>query len=191
MSPIEIAATIFGLISVYLTVKEHIWCWPTGIIMVALYAYVFYNAKLYPDTGLQIFYFFIQFYGWYNWKYGGNKKDQLHITTLTRKQIISWSIIGIICTISMGYYMNTYTDAHSAYADSFITVVSVIGQWFLTKKYLENWHLWIAVDVVAVVTYSINKLYLTGGLYLVFLGLAIAGLVEWQKSLKKQAKHVG
>jgi nicotinamide mononucleotide transporter len=186
MSPIEVAATIFGLISVYLTIKENIWCWPTGIIMVVLYIFIFYEVKLYSDMGLQIFYVFIQFYGWYHWLYGGKKKDDLPVTKLKKKHIPIWIFVIIVATFAWGYLMNNYTDAALPYYDAFAVALSVVAQWFLTIKKLESWILWIIVDVISVGIYIVKGLNLTAILYVVFLILAINGLLEWQKSYRVQ-----
>lgn len=191
MSPIEIAATIFGLVSVYLTVKENIWCWPTGIIMVILYVFVFYDAKLYSDVMLQVIYVFMQAYGWYFWVYGGKKEEKVHVIILKLYERISWFIVAILGAAAWGYVMHRYTDASLPYTDSLIVVMSLIAQWFLAKKVLESWVLWIAVDVLALYVYSVKGLYLTTGLYAVFLLLAIKGLIEWRKSFKAQAPVPG
>lgn len=182
MSPIEVAATIFGLVSVYLTIKQNIWCWPTGIIMVILYVFIFYDVKLYSDMGLQIFYIFIQIYGWYNWVYGGKKKNDLKVTRLKNWQIPVWILVMIGATFGWGYFMNTYTDAALPYYDAFAVALSVVAQWFLTVKKLESWILWIIVDVVSVGIYIVKDLNLTAVLYGVFLILAINGFMEWRKS---------
>lgn len=191
MSPFEIAATLFGLVSVYLTVKENVLCWPTGIIMVILYVFVFYDAKLYSDVMLQVIYVFMQAYGWYFWVYGGIKEEKVHVTTLKARERIMSLFAVIIGAAAWGYLMYTYTDASLPYTDSLIVVMSLIAQWFLAKKVLESWVLWIAVDVLALYVYSVKGLYLTTGLYAVFLILAIKGLIEWRKSFKTQAAVPG
>lgn len=189
MTPIEIWATIFGVISVYLTVKENIWCWPTGLVMVTLYIFIFHDAKLYSDMILQIIYVFMQIYGWYYWVYGDKSKDKLPVTVLKPKVFIIWAISIVIGTAIWGYVMATYTDASFPFADGFITVASLVAQWFLSKKYLQSWWLWIVVDVIAIGVYGMKALYLTSGLYILFLGLAISGLIQWRKSHKNQVAH--
>jgi len=184
MTIIEIFATIFGLTSVYLTVKQKIWCWPTGLVMVILYIVIFANARLYSDMGLQVIYVFLQIYGWYHWKFGGKKKDDLPVTRLRASRIFIWLSVGVVGTVGLGYVMSTYTNASFPFGDAFTTVVSLIAQWFLAKKILESWIAWIIVDVVAIGIYLLKGLYLTGGLYMVFLVLATMGLIKWYKSIK-------
>lgn len=186
MSTIEIIAAIFGLASVYFTVKENIWCWPTGLIMVALYIFIFYEAKLYSDAILQVIYIFMQIYGWYHWVYGGKNKNELPVIRLSKKATSLWLIVAVFGTAVWGYTMATYTDASFPYADSFIVVLSLIAQWFLATKNIESWVLWITVDVVALYVYFAKDLYYTTALYAIFLVLATKGLLEWRASFRKQ-----
>lgn len=185
MSIIEVVAVVFGLVCVWLTVRENIWCWPTGLVMVALYIVIFLRAKLYSDMGLQVVYVFMQIYGWYNWLHGGKDKGELKVTRMTRVGIILWSIVGICGTAGLGFVMDTYTDASLAYWDAATTVLSLIAQWLMAKKLLESWVVWIIVDVLCVGVYTVKGLYLTTGLYAIFLGLATAGLLTWRKSYLK------
>jgi nicotinamide mononucleotide transporter len=156
------------------------------LIMVVLYIFIFYDARLYSDVGLQVIYIFLQVYGWYEWLYGGKKKTELPVSILNRRSRILWGIIIILGSCLLGYSMYTYTNAAFPYLDAFITIASLVAQWFLARKKLENWMLWITVDVVAIGVYFLKNLYFTTGLYIVFFGLAIMGLREWQNAYKKQ-----
>jgi nicotinamide mononucleotide transporter len=182
---IEIAAVILGLLSVYFTVKQNIWCWPTGLAMVVLYVYIFYNAKLYSDMGENLIYIVLQLHGWWFWVYGRKRLKNQKTVPITRLQVRQWLICtGVIIagTAVLGYSMATYTDADLPYLDAFTTVMSLTAQWLLNKKILETWVLWIIVDVFALGIYWYKDLHLTTGLYAVFLGLAIMGLIEWYNS---------
>jgi nicotinamide mononucleotide transporter len=181
MSLIEAVATFFGLLCVWFTIKENIWCWPAGIVQVSLYIFVFYDSKLYSDMVLHIIYVFLNAYGWYHWLYKKNEKAELSVSDVG-KQLTVWIIGCIIGTAVLGYLMTTYTDASFPYSDAFITIASLIAQWLLAKKKLESWYFWIIVDVVAVGVYGLKELYLTTGLYAVFLVLAVFGYFEWRKS---------
>ncbi|AWV91364.1 nicotinamide riboside transporter PnuC [Bradymonas sediminis] len=191
MSPIEIAATITGLASVWFSTRQNIWCWPTGLVMVTLYIFIFYDAKLYSDMGLQIVYIFMQIYGWYYWLNGGRDKDdggKAKVTRLSTAQFGAAWAVGAVGVAGLGFAMSTYTDASLPYWDAATTVLSLIAQWFLGKKILESWVFWIVVDVIAIGVYLTKGLYLTSGLYLVFLGLAIAGLLEWMKTHRENQR---
>lgn len=183
MSYLEIVAAGMGLLSVWLTVKQNIWCWPTGLVMVILYLIIFWQVKLYADMGLQAVYIVLQLYGWYEWLYGGADKSELKVSRLSRQMRQFLVAIALASTLAMGYSLDTYTDASLPYWDSTITVGSLIAQWLLTKKILENWLIWIAVDIFSIGIYFYKILYLTAGLYAVFLLLALSGYFTWKNTL--------
>jgi nicotinamide mononucleotide transporter len=183
VTSIEIAATLFGVACVYLTVRQNIWCWPTGIVMAALYVVIFHDTRLYSDMGLQVVYLFLQFYGWHQWLHGGADHSPITISRLPRNQIVAWGGIALVTTGGLGYAMVTYTDASLPFPDATTTVLSLIAQYFLSKKILESWVLWVAVDILSIGIYSAKELYLTAGLYTLFLGLATLGYFEWKKRL--------
>lgn len=182
MNWIEIVATIFGILCVWLTIRQNIWCWSTGLVQVGLYIYIFFDAKLYSDFILHIIYVVLGLYGWYHWLHGGKNKKELPVSLLPRKALIIWIILAGIGTMCWGFLMGTLTDASVPYADAFTTVTSLIAQWLLAKKRLESWVFWIAVDIIAIGVYFYKQLYFTTGLYSVFLVLAVLGYIEWKKS---------
>lgn len=184
MNWIEITATIFGLICVVLTIRQNIWCWPTGLVQVVLYIFVFYQAKLYSDFLLHVIYVILQFYGWYQWLHGGSNRSALKVTTMHPKSITVCSLAACVLTGIWGYLMQTYTDAALAYFDALIAVVSLFAQWLLARKKLEAWIFWIIVDIVAILVFLNKQLYFTTGLYAVFLLLAIKGYFTWRNSRK-------
>lgn len=175
---IESVAVFFSIIYVILAAKESIWCWGAAAISVILYVYICYTAQLYPETGLQIFYLFMAFYGYYQW----NKND----STL---QIQQWSIskhllillIGTILTFLMGFYFTTYTNAAMPLVDSFTTVISIVATYMVTKKVLGNWLYWIVIDAVSVYLYFSRDLHLTSLLFLAYTFIAIFGYFAWLK----------
>ena len=183
MDPIEITATLFGLACVWLTVRQNIWCWPTGLVMVTLYIFIFHEARLYSDMGLQVVYIFMQIYGWWNWLHGGKDHGVLKVTRLAAAEILLWAAVAVMGVSALGYYMDTYTDADFAYPDAVTTVLSLVAQWLMAKKILESWLIWITVDILSVSIYYLKGLYPTAGLYLVFLGLASIGFLTWRKAL--------
>ena len=133
---------------------------------------------------LHIIYIFLQFYGWYNWKYGGSNKSELRITLLTNTTF--WIGLTIVITALLGYVMQTKTDASFPYEDAFITVASLVAQYLMIKKILGSWLFWIVVDVVAISVYFYEGLYFTTALYILFLIMAIMGYLEWKKAFNKE-----
>ena len=184
MDTYELIGAILGLISVWLTVRQNIWCWPTGLVMVALYAVVFFRAKLYADAGLQLVYVVLQIYGWYEWLHGGKDQGRLEVTRITLRLGLALGVIAAVATALMGYGLATRTDAALPYWDSAATVLSLVAQWMLARKLIENWLVWITVDVLSIGIYLAKGLYPTTVLYAAFLVLAALGWVEWRKTLK-------
>ncbi len=187
MTLIEIVAVLFGIACVWLIVKENVWCWPTGLVQVSLYVYIFYHAKLYSDFGLHIFYIGMQFYGWYHWLHGGTERSKAPISKLSPFETLGWAAACLVGAAGWGWVMQSYTDASVPYPDAFTTTTSLVAQWLLARKKLENWYFWIAVDVVAIAVYSYKELYLTAGLYAVFLALCLLGVRSWSKTFSEQA----
>jgi len=186
VSLIEITAALFGLLSVYYTVRERVWCWPTGLVNVMLYVVVFYEAKLYADTLLQIIYIALQLYGWYEWLHGGPAKTELRISRSSGGTLAFLLLLSAAGTAGMGYGFDRYTDASLPYWDSAITALSLVAQWLVAKKRLENWVFWIVVDVLAIGVYFTKHLYPTAALYCVFLVMASLGLRAWWRAWTKE-----
>ncbi len=186
MTWIEAIATLFGVLAVWLVVRRHIWCWPTGLVQVTLYVWIFWQVRLYSDMILHIVYIFMQLYGWHHWLHGGKERQELPVTRLSTKGWL-WIWVAAAGTALWGMAMARFTDAALPYLDAFTTVASLIAQWLTARKKLESWLWWIAVDVVAIFVYWIKALYLTTGLYVIFLGLATLGYIEWRKTWKNAA----
>ncbi|HET7462290.1 MAG TPA: nicotinamide riboside transporter PnuC [Longimicrobium sp.] len=185
-SPFEWIAVVFGIASVYLSVRENVWSWPTGIINVSMYVVIFLEAKLYADMGLQVFYIVISFYGWWNWLYGGANHSELHITRLSRRLMAILPVAGVLGSLALGWFLHQTTDAALPYVDSTLTVASLIAQYLMTRKVLENWIIWVTADVAYIGMYIYKELYPTAFLYAVFLVLASMGWFEWKRSWQRQ-----
>jgi nicotinamide mononucleotide transporter len=183
MSTPEVAAFLFGVAAVWLTTRENPWCWPLGLVNVALSGIVFYEARLYADTGLQGIYFALCLYGWHAWLRGGEDKGALAVSRAPRRWLAGLGGVGVAAAIGLGLALRRYTDASIPFWDSSTTAFSLVAQALQTRKWIENWPLWIAVDVVYVGMYLYKSLFLMAGLYLVFLALAVLGHLEWTKSL--------
>jgi nicotinamide mononucleotide transporter len=187
MSPTELAGAVFGLLAVWLTVRQSVWCWPTGLVNVTLYAFVFFEAKLYADVGLQVVYFVLCAVGWWRWLTPGAEREELPVTRLGRREGFVLLALGMLCATAMGTLLATRTDAALPFWDSTTVVMSLVAQWLVTRKVLENWHLWIAADVLMVGIYCAKELDVTTGLYVIFTLLAVQGLREWRRSMTAPA----
>ncbi len=182
MDSLEIAAVVFGIVSVWLSTRQHIASWPTAIVNVSLYFLVFRDAKLYADMGLQIIYLVLSIYGWYEWKFGGSGRTELPVSRTSRRTTVTLLLLGVLGVLVLGTILDRSTDAALPWVDSAAAVTSLCAQWMMTRKLLENWLVWIAVDVVYVAMFIYKELYLTAGLYAVFLALAVSGYLEWRQS---------
>lgn len=180
---LEPTAVAFGILSVWLSTRQHIVSWPTALVNVALYFVIFQQHKLYADMGLQVFYFGLSCYGWYQWKYGGANRSALPVTRATVRHAVVLVPIGIAGAAALGFLLARTTDAALPWVDSAATMTSLIAQWMMTRKLLENWVIWVAVDVVYVGMFLFKGLLLTAGLYAVFLVLAAIGYVQWRRTL--------
>ena len=194
---IEILGTIVGIIYLWLEYKANIYLWLVSIIMPAIYLYVFYIAGLYADFAINIYYLLIAIYGWLAWRYGFKlfsiKKDKsggemLKISSLPKKLWLRLLAIYIILQISITWILVTYTNSDVPWLDSFTTSVSIIAMWLLARKYLEQWLIWIVVDIVSVGLYLYKELYYTSALYLFYAIIAIFGYLKWKSIMYSNEK---
>jgi nicotinamide mononucleotide transporter len=187
MGLLEPAAVALTLAAVYLTTRQVIWCWPLGMVSVTLYAAVFFEARLYADMGLQGLYFALSAYGWWAWLQGGTERDRMAVTRAPQRQRVILAAAATLGGIALGQGLNRFTDASLPFVDSWLTSFSIAAQWMQTRKLLESWIVWLAVDVCYVGMFLYKTLYLTAGLYAVFLVLAVMGLAEWRRSMPADA----
>jgi len=180
----ETAAVLFSIIYVVLAAKQKIWCWPFAAISVILYIYIYFSVQLYAETGLQIFYLFMAFYGYYNWN---QKKQTLQISEWSINKHFVVLILGAILTFLMGFYFTTYTNAKMPIVDSFTTVFSIVATYMVTKKILGNWLYWIVIDTVSIYLFYSRGLHLTSLLFITYTIIAIFGYFNWLKMRQKDA----
>lgn len=180
MNLLEAAAVALGIVSVYLSIRQNIWSWPTAIANVLLYTAVFHGARLYADMGLQVVYAVINGYGWYQWERGGAGHGGRRVTRIPRRTLMVLAVTCAAGAFALGAGMRSLTDASLPYLDATLSSVSLAAQWMLARKYLENWVVWVALDAVYVPMFIYKALYLTAGLYAVFLLLSVMGWRSWK-----------
>ena len=169
LSFVELTGTIFGLLGVWLTVKENILCFPAGIINVTLYAWLFLKSHLYADALLQVIYILLLIYGWYKWLHEKKSTSELHVTKTSGSMLLLLIGLCIISTAGIGTFFRYKTDASLPYLDSLTTYMSLIAQWMIARKKIENWLIWIVADIIYVGMYVSKHLYLTSILYFIFI----------------------
>lgn len=183
MTPIEVAAFLTGVASVWLAARQDVWNWPVGIVNVALYAILFWQVRLYADAGLQLVYLVLALYGWWAWLYGGAAHTPLHVRRVPPKLLLVTVAVGAAFAAGLGLALRRYTDAAVPLLDSALTGGSLVAQFLMTRKYLESWPIWVVLDVVYVGLFISRELYLTAALYAVFTALALYAWREWRQSL--------
>jgi len=186
-SPLEIAGAALGFVYVLLVIRQHVWCWPVGIASAALYVLVFFDARLYGQAGLQGVYIALMAYGWREWRHGGTSGGRLVVSHLPRRWRAGVVLAGVGLTLALGALLLRGTDAALPFWDAGTTSFSLLAQWMTARKWIENWAVWIAVDLVYVGMYASAHLYPTALLYGAFLALAVIGLLEWRRAQRAEA----
>jgi nicotinamide mononucleotide transporter len=188
MNPFEIVGVVTGILGVWLTTRQKIWCWPVGLISVVAFIVVFFRAKLYAAMGLQFVYVALIGYGWYSWLHGGAGHQALLVSRLPRPLLAILALIGAGGSLVLGFWLGRSTDEALPYIDGLTTSFSLVAQWMQARKYLENWLVWVVVDVVYVGMSLSRGLTLTAGLYAVYICLALLGLRDWRRSMAAVAR---
>jgi nicotinamide mononucleotide transporter len=184
MNPLEILAVALGIANVGLLVRRSIWNYPFGMAMVALYLVIFWQARLYGEAVLQVFFFVVQGWGWWLWARAGGLAQMVTVKWMSARARAAALALVAGSSLGIGWGMARFTDAALPFADATIAGASVVAQVLLAVRRVENWALWIAIDVLSVGVYLNRELYLTAGLYVVFLALATAGLIQWAKAAR-------
>lgn len=185
---VEIFGAVTGIAYVILEIRRNILLWPLGIITSAVYIYVFGRAGFYANMGLQWYYLVISIYGWYMWRRQPMteqpelKSDVRRIGTATA----AWCAVSALALwAGLWFLLDRATDSPVPVWDGLIASLSVVATWMLTKKYLEQWYVWIVANAVAVVVYLASGLYPTAVLFMVYFIMAIIGAHEWARKKAK------
>ncbi|MBF9223973.1 nicotinamide riboside transporter PnuC [Hymenobacter ruricola] len=188
-SPLEVAGVVTGVACVWLAARNSILNFPIGILNGGLYLVVFWQSRLYSDAGLQLAFVALLVYGWARWLHGGAGAEAAPLPiTRTPGPVAGWlAAAGLLYAAGAGFLFAEHTNAALPYWDSSTTAISLAAQLLLSRRHLENWLLWIGVDVAYVGMYWHRELYLTSGLYVVFLGLAAYGYWQWRRELAAAA----
>lgn len=178
---LEYLGMLAGLICVYLATQQNIWNFVFTIISSLSFAIVFFNSQLYGFASLQLYFIAISIYGWMYWsptQEGNRKITQLPYTTFYTL-VLGVALVGM----ALGYSIHQYTHTSIAYLDGFCTAISIVAQFLLSRKVLQNWILWLITDSVSIPIYTYKKLYPTAFLYLIFLYLALQGYRQWKRQI--------
>ena len=185
---VEIGGTVFGLVYVWLSIRQNLLTWPAGIISSLLYCWVFFDAKFYAQTGLQVYYVLISIYGWWSWhaiSAKGSEIDHLRVSKTTISLWVILIVINFILALIIYCITSRYTDDSIPLTDAFIASMSIIATWMLARKKIEQWLIWIFIDLTSAGLYLYRGLYPTVMLFMVYAVMAGIGYVEWRKETQK------
>ena len=184
-STLEIIGVLTALLYLVLAIRENIWCWPFALISTAIYVYLFFDARLYMESVLNVFYFATAIYGWYVWYFGRTDDQELPVTRWpVRIHAIAISLV-IAVSIANGYLLQRYSNAAFPYIDSITTWGAIWATFLIARKVLENWWYWLAIDAVLVFIYWARDLQLTALLFVVYLIMVPFGIVSWTRSWRE------
>lgn len=184
---LQIIGVVLGLLYLYFEYKANIWLWVIGLIMPIVHGTLYFRQGLYADFSMELYYILAGIYGLVAWRRGDKKsKSELKISYTPR---VAWvAIVGVYVLLHATIYMLlvTFTDSNVPFWDSLTTSLSVVAYWLLSRKYVEQWLVWLAVDVITVGLYIYKDIPLTAGLYALYSALAIAGYMRWRRVIESE-----
>ncbi|QSB45752.1 nicotinamide riboside transporter PnuC [Altererythrobacter sp. FM1] len=185
MSPLELIGTVFGFINIYLLVRRSVWNFPAALAMVSCVGFVLFEARLYAEAGLQVFFFVVNLWGWWLWSRVKDAGDQVPVGWMSWPARFAWLGVTAIASIALGLAMDRWTDAALPMADSAVAGMSVTAQLLLSFRRIENWFLWIVIDLVSIGLYVMRDLPLLALLYVAFLAMSVLGQSEWTRAYRR------
>lgn len=187
MEYLEIIGTAIGLIYLYLEYKASVWLWVASIFMPAVYIVVYYDAGLYADLGINVYYLIASLYGLLCWIKGKDSSSDSKPLKITRTPVKIWKylfLVFILLFIAIGFLLQRFTDSTVPRADSFTTALSIVAMWMLARKYAEQWLVWIVADIGCGSLYLYKDLPFTGALYFLYAVIAVFGYRKWLKMMR-------
>ena len=182
---LEVLGTLVGLVYIYQEIKASIYLWITGVIMPAIYCVVYWQAGLYADVGIQIYYIVAAVYGLFVWKFFRSKSgNTLRIKHLPLKKYPSYIGLFVASYIIIAYILKSYTDSDVPFLNALDTSLAVVGIILLARKYIEQWIAWIIVDIICVCLFVIKGIYFTAALYALYSVLAVYGYYVWKRKME-------
>ena len=186
MSWLEAIASLFGIANILLIVRRSVWNFPAALVMVTLTGIVLWDARLYSDAGLQAFFFVVNLLGWVLWARNRGDAGEIIVRRMRLSGRITAVALAMAATWGWGLFMAFHTDATNPWWDASVAMLSVTAQILMTRRFIDNWHWWIVVNLISIGLYWQKQLYWFTGLYVIFLGMAVWGLVEWRRAEARQ-----
>ena len=183
---LDITTTVLGLAYILFEYRASIWMWAVGAVMQILGIVLYYQKGLYADCGMEFYYLAMTAYGWWNWKtrpLSEGAKEELPITHIPVRLALLWTMIFLLLWALIWWLLTTFTDSTVPVADAFTTALSLVGIWALAHKYLEQWFVWIAVDVVTCALYFHKDIPFKASLYALYVIIAVFGYFRWRRMM--------
>lgn len=185
MSWVEIAGFVTGAVCVWLAVRQNVWTYPIGILNNIAFFVLFLGAGLYADMWLQVFYVAVALHGWWSWLRGGPRHTALRVQPTPRWGWPTVVVATAAGTLLAWWLLTRHTDSTVPLADGLTTSMSVVAQFMLNRKWVANWLVWIAADVLYIGLYAAKGLLLTAVLYAGFLTMCVIGHRRWRVALAR------
>ena len=188
---IEVIGAVIGLTYLFLEYKANVWLWPVGILMSLFYVIIYVSGKFYADAALQVYYIGANVYGLMVWTFSrrheikDTKQDseEVKICNTPKRLWLPLTLVSIGLWMLIFWVLRNFTDSPVPIGDAFTTALSIVAMWMLSRKYIEQWLLWVAVNVVCVALYFWKGLYPTAILYCVYVVVAVLGYFRWKKEI--------
>ena len=184
---LDITTTILGLLYIWFEYRASAWLWAAGFLMQTLGIVLYYQKGLYADCGMEFYYLSMTIYGYWKWVRGAANQQALPITRFPRKLIIPWCALIFAVWGIIYWLLITFTNSNVPLIDSFTTALSIVGIWALAHKYLEQWFIWIVVDIVTCGLYFYKDIPFKGGLYALYIIIAVFGYRKWRQMIDNRA----
>ena len=186
----ELLGALLGLVQIVLLVRRSKWNFPVAMVMVSLIGVTLFEARLYSEAGLQAFFFVVNAIGWNQWQRAENPAHSVSVSWMPWRQRALWAALTVALSLSLGWVMQRFTNAALPFADAAVTAASIAAQLLLNNRKIENWVLWVAIDVVSIVLYQSRELHFLALLYLAFLVISMIGLRQWTRAARADKAEV-
>ena len=186
---LDIVTTVLGLAYILFEYRASVWMWGVGFLMQSLGIVLYYQKGLYADCAMEFYYLAMTVYGWWRWVRGSSSvtSSSVPIRHFPRRLVLPWLCLIAVIWAVIYWLLVTFTNSNVPLADSFTTALSLIGIWALAHKYLEQWFIWIAVDVVTCVLYFYKDIPFKASLYALYVVIAIMGYFKWRQIMRNNA----
>jgi nicotinamide mononucleotide transporter len=184
---LDIIGAVGAFLATVAYIRVSLWAWLISLIAIFADIFLYYTTGIYGDMALQLVYLTLTLYGWYQWKFGGTQHQGLPITRISLKQSLKLALIAIIGIFVVFYLLRNYTDSRIPFWDATTTVLSLIAQWMVCRKIIENWFLWLVIDSMYFGMYFYKSIPFHALLQLIYFGMGIIGYLYWRKKWNSAA----